>query len=78
METEVAQAKVDKIKVKMALSETHNKCEAQNFQNQSQHEALELQLSTIQGPTATQTNQTMPVSYPNSLGSSQIQDAMHI
>ena len=42
LETEVAQAKVDKIKIKMALSETHNKCEAQNFQNQSQHEALEL------------------------------------
>ena len=48
---------MDKIKMKIALSDMQNKCEAQNFHNQSQHEQLEQQLSTIQAMGSI--NQTM-------------------
>ena len=52
METEVTQSKVDRIKLKLALNEEQNNCEAINFANASATEALaELhQLSTLGGP----------------------------
>ena len=40
MESEVTQSKVDKIKLKLALNEEQNKCEAINFANASASETL--------------------------------------
>lgn len=40
METEVTQSKVDRIKLKLALNDEQNNCEAINFANASASEAL--------------------------------------
>lgn len=40
LETEVTQAKVDKIKLKIALSKEQDKCEAINFANATAAETL--------------------------------------
>lgn len=47
METEVAQGKVDRIKLKLALQEEQNNCEAINFNNANLSEALFDQMSVI-------------------------------
>ena len=51
LETEVTQAKVDKIRLKIALSKEQDKCEAINFANATAAETLSNMhdLSTING-----------------------------
>ena len=58
METEVTQSKVDRIKLKLALNDEQNNCEAINFANASASEALaELhQMSTVGGMQSIETS----------------------
>ena len=47
METEVAQGKVDKLKLKIRLAEEQNKCEAVTFQNQGASKQLEDKMMSL-------------------------------
>ena len=49
METEVAQGKVDKLRLKISLAEEQNKCEAATFQTKQASLILEDKINTIRG-----------------------------